>query len=179
MTNQSSTVFSKHCSGIIGLGTNKHNGRFQDSVFGGFMLNNPSMTNFTFGMALEPLDNPQDGDPLGAVHWLSPDPSAYQEPVTYKNVISSGNATNTSVLSSDWVISMDDWIFSSNGKKVSGASGDSFTTLDPFFPNLYFPSNVVEPIGELRFLSRFRPLCGGLHVDAVSFHQPILFLGLH
>jgi hypothetical protein len=152
MTNQSNSVFSKHCSGIVGLGTNKQIGRFNDSLFGGFLNGNPSMSNFTVGMALKPLDNPQDGDDLGVVHWLGTDPSAYEEPVTYKNVISSGNATNSSVLSSDWVVSMDDWVFTTNGKRVAGASGDSLTTMDPFFPNLYFPSNVVEPISELPLL---------------------------
>lgn len=84
-------------SGLIGIGTNRgspgnasgFSANFGDSIMGQFFLANPRAVNFTFGMMLnKPLKTPRGsaastapvsgaGSAAGVLHWLQPDPSAY------------------------------------------------------------------------------------------------------
>jgi hypothetical protein len=143
-------VFSNHSSGILGLGTNKGIGRFSDSIYGGLFSRKPSLTNFSFGMALKPLNNPADGENLGVLHWRSPDPSAYKGQPVYKTVTTTYNSTSSSALSSDWTIPMDGWFSAINGFAGNPpTNGDLTTIIDPFYPNLYFPATVVQSMREM------------------------------
>lgn len=81
----------------------------------------------------------------GVLHWLEPDSSFYEGNATFQNVISNPNST------SDWVVQMNGWTFSSGGKSISNAGQTFETAVDPFYNNIYIPQD------EAQLICKFQP----------------------
>ncbi|KAK0446528.1 aspartic peptidase domain-containing protein [Desarmillaria tabescens] len=144
LANQSDSLFSPGHTGIIGLGTNARDGNFSATVFGGWLSQNPSQTNFSFGMALNQApddtqatasDSDSDG---GLFHWLEPDPSYYSGDVAWKNMVPS----NSSSIAADFHVTMDSWTFTTSLGN-SSQSGDLVTLIDPMYSTMTFPQGAA------------------------------------
>jgi hypothetical protein len=141
VANASSEAFGPDTSGVFGLGTNINTGNFSDTVFGGFFSRNPTSSNFTFGMALNPPTvASNDG---GALHWLAPDSSAYQGQISWTNVVKS-NSSSASIMS-DWVVQMNGWTFTS-GSNSSAITSNGSAVVDPYYPDIYLPQSQAQTI---------------------------------
>ncbi|KAL5535064.1 hypothetical protein ACEPAF_3157 [Sanghuangporus sanghuang] len=160
VANSSSSIFSNVTSGLLGLGTNANgqSGDFYDTIFGGWLVRNPSRNNFSFGMDLKPPKFTSDNDAGngGVLHWVVPDSSAHQENVAWSTASVSStpvNAANDSdnvstttansgsdfvLPESDWLIEMDGWSASISGAAVSNATSTQ-ALIEPFFPDILFP----------------------------------------
>ncbi|TFK31098.1 aspartic peptidase domain-containing protein [Crucibulum laeve] len=139
MVNQSSSLISSGISGILGLGTNRLNGNFSSSTLGGWLSSNAALSNVSFGLSLNPPEI--SSSDAGQLHWLAPDPSAYQGEVSWKDLIT------TTSLDSDWVFKMDSWMFNvTDGGSQSRNGGNMTTAVDPYNPNIIFPSDIAHSI---------------------------------
>ncbi|KAH8120729.1 acid protease [Phellopilus nigrolimitatus] len=157
VANDTSSLFSEVTSGLIGLGTNANGetGDFSDTVFGGWLTRNPTHDNFTLGMNLQPPTFTSDDDEGngGLLHWVVPDSSAYEGPITWNIANTSSAAVGTSstdgvsgttlnsgleLPESDWTIELDGWAASISGASVA-SSNKSQALIEPFFPDIYFP----------------------------------------
>ncbi|KAK0197908.1 aspartic peptidase domain-containing protein [Armillaria mellea] len=142
LANQSDSLISPGHTGIIGLGTNARDGDFDATVFGGFLSQNPSQTNFSFGMALNQA--PDDTQAIapdsdgGVFHWFQPDPSYYDGDVAWKNMVPS----NSSSLAADFHVIMDSWTFTTSLGN-SSQSGDLVTLIDPMYSTMTFPQGAA------------------------------------
>ncbi|PBK89254.1 acid protease [Armillaria gallica] len=142
LANQSDSLIAPGHTGIIGLGTNARDGDFDATVFGGFLSQNPSQTNFSFGMALnqapddtQSIAHDSDG---GVFHWFQPDPSYYDGDVAWKNMVPS----NSSSLAADFHVMMDSWTFTTSLGN-SSQSGDLVTLIDPMYSTMTFPQGAA------------------------------------
>ncbi|KZS97478.1 acid protease [Sistotremastrum niveocremeum HHB9708] len=166
-SNQSSQqLFSTQASGIFGLGLTGPNLTFRDTLYGNFFAQNPSLTNFTYGMALNPpyaSQNTNQSEVGGFLHWELPDPSAYTGPITQVPVtnspqvsaggLSSNPSSNSSAdiqqapiaASTDWTIQMDGWTASINNSQIMHTV-PNYATLDPYFPEIYLTKSEAELI---------------------------------
>ncbi|THH05766.1 hypothetical protein EW145_g4556 [Phellinidium pouzarii] len=132
-------------------------GDFLDTIYGQWLLQKPTHSNFTFGMALQPPTFTSDDDAGngGVLHWTLPDSSAYVGDVTWNiaNVssasadapASSGGSepvanSDLELPESDWAIEMDGWAISTSGTTVSN-SNTSQAIIEPFLPDIYFPQS--------------------------------------
>ncbi|TFK38596.1 aspartic peptidase domain-containing protein [Crucibulum laeve] len=139
VVNQSSGLVSFGISGLLGLGTNIRDGKFNLSALGGWLSSSIGFSNVSFGLLLNP---PQKlSSDAGQLHWLAPDPSSYQGDVTWKNLIT------TTSLDSDWVFQMDSWVFNlTNNGSQSRSGGNMTTAVDPYNPNIIFPFDIAHSI---------------------------------
>ncbi|KAL5534716.1 hypothetical protein ACEPAG_1180 [Sanghuangporus baumii] len=160
VANSSSSIFSNVTSGLLGLGTNANgqSGDFYDTIFGGWLVRNPSQDNFSFGMDLKPPKFTSDNDAGngGVLHWVVPDSSAHQANVAWStasvsstpvNAASDSDNVSTTTANSasdfvlpesDWLIEMDGWTASLSGAAVSNATSTQ-ALIEPFFPDILFP----------------------------------------
>ena len=163
-------------SGLIGLGTNRggsassnssdFSADFYDSIMGQFFIRNPTAVNFTFGMALNtPLNAPRGsnasgtvpgaGSDAGILHWLQPDPSAYDANqvswVTANNdaANSSPTVSNNSTGSGDWFVGLDGWVMTSGNNHVSNTKS-VVATVDPLYTDMYLPADQARLIRACR-----------------------------
>ncbi|KLO06318.1 acid protease [Schizopora paradoxa] len=147
-----SSLFSDLTSGIVGLGTNANGatGDFDDTIYGGWLIRNPTQNNFSFGMALSApkFDSETSEGNGGHIDWVVPDHSAYTGTVATRNaMVSSGSSSSTDVVSNsfgltdnDWVIEMDGWAATLGGASVSNSTSVQ-ALLEPLFPSIYFPAS--------------------------------------
>lgn len=153
MANSSSSIFSDITSGLIGLGTNANgaSGDFFDTVYGQWLIHNPSRDNFTFGMALQPPTFTSDDDQGngGVLHWTVPDPTAFEGGISWNTAnVSTGSQdvsdtsanTGLELPESDWSIEMDGWAASISGTAVANSS-KTMAIVEPFFSDMFFPSS--------------------------------------
>jgi hypothetical protein len=131
----------------IKLLVSARNGDFGSTVYSGWLATHPGVINFTFGMALNPPspDSQSDG---GVLHWLSPDATAYEGDLIWKEMTPFDPSTEGSTLSTqtDWFVQLDSWSFTSEGSTTSQNGGNLIAVLDPFEPNLIFPQNAASRI---------------------------------
>ncbi|KAJ4473178.1 aspartic peptidase domain-containing protein [Lentinula aciculospora] len=143
VANQSNSLFSSDISGIMGIGTNSREGSFNDTPMAFWLANNPSQTNFSYGLDLNsPNDNSSSLNDAGTLHWLSPDENSYEGDIVWKTLISS-NSTNS--VNADSFVEMDGWNFQGHGINISAYTG-LLTVVDPLFNDLVFPQNQARAI---------------------------------
>lgn len=163
-------------SGLIGIGTNRgspgnssgFSANFDDSIMGQFFIRNPDASNFTFGMMLNtPLTSPRGnntssstpvtgaGGAAGVMHWLQPDPSAY-DASKLSWVTASTNASasiptvnSNSTGSGDWLVGLDGIIVNAGGQRIS-TSESIVATVDPLYSEMYLPTNEARVIRTCR-----------------------------
>ena len=169
---------------MIGLGTAKqttsstnrsvYTPQFGDSPFGQWLAQHPTALNFSFGMALNPPRSAQRGNGTstgkvsgeangaGILHWLQPDPSAYDSTKlvwrTVNNSITpqlpvSGNATS----GADWFLDMDGWVMTAGNNHLSNTAG-IIATVDSLYPELYLPASQAKLIRTCLMFLRFHDL---------------------
>ena len=170
VANSSSSIFSDVTSGLLGLGTNANgqSGDFFDTIFGGWLVRNPSRNNFSFGMDLKPPTFTSDDDAGngGVLHWVVPDSSAHQTNVAWStasvssspaNAGSEGdNVSSTSPNSasdfalpeSDWLVEMDGWSASISGGTAVSDATSAQALVEPFFTEILFPSSQANLLCE-------------------------------
>ncbi len=153
-------------SGLIGIGTNRgspgnisgFSANFGDSIMGQFFLANPRAVNFTFGMMLnKPLKTPRGstassspvsgaGSAAGVLHWLQPDPSAYDSSkLSWATAINGTTAGFPTVSSNttgagDWFLNFDGWMMSSSINSIS-STNPILATVDMLYPEIYLPAD--------------------------------------
>jgi hypothetical protein len=112
-------------------------------------------------MALTAPNTP-DSTSGGVLHWLQPDSSFYEGNPTVQTVISSPNST------SDWLVQMNGWTFSSGGKSISSAGQNLQVAVDPYYPNIYIPQDEAQLICKLHYTQGLpqQPLTFLLRPDA-------------
>jgi hypothetical protein len=108
------------------------------------------------GMALNaPIAAASNSDSTsgGVLHWLQPDSSFYEGNASVQTVVTSPNST------SDWLVQMDGWTFSSGGKSISGAGQDLQVSVDPYYNNIYVPQDEAHLICKLdvHYVDKSRP----------------------
>jgi hypothetical protein len=91
-------------------------------------------------MALNaPAASSSDG---GALHWLAPNPNAYQGQLTWADVL---KANSSDTIKSDWAVQIDGWTFS------SGSNSSSISQTDP---DIYLPLSQAQTICQFISSSR-------------------------
>ena len=120
------------------------------------------MTNFTFGLALNPLPevqaqitaSPSGGNAAnatgsaGTLHLPQPDPSSYTGEIrwqTVQNMIPNSNGTTKpsglnigNLGDSSWLIQMDGWSFAAGSAQTSNSQG-ALAAVEPYFPSIILP----------------------------------------
>jgi hypothetical protein len=137
VANNTNLSLSSGVSGVFGLGSNGLGGGLSDTVFGPWFALHPNAQNFTYGLNL----NPPGSAIAGTLDWTSPDPSAYSGEVTWFNCLTS----STGPITSEFVITLDKWVFSSSGITLSNTLG-GVAVIDPFYPNIFMPRNLSREI---------------------------------
>ncbi|KAF5361606.1 hypothetical protein D9758_007378 [Tetrapyrgos nigripes] len=147
VANQTQSLLSNGVAGIIGLGTNARNGDFGTTVYSGWLANHPGVTNFTFGMALNPPtpDSESDG---GVLHWLAPDTAAYEGDLIWREMTPFDPSTEGPSVSTqtDWFVKLDSWSFTSGGNSALQNDGNLIAVIDPFESSLIFPRGAANMI---------------------------------
>ncbi len=164
-TSTTATPFGYGISGLVGLGTLKNpsnatgfSANFDDGLYGQYYIRNPQAVNFTFGMALNPspvipgnsstqLSIAAGASSLadqgaGTIHWLQPDPSAYDaSQVTWSTV--QGGVT-TGYLSGnqqpDFTVQLNGWSAKIGNTNVANGAG-ILVNVDPYYSGLYLPGS--------------------------------------
>lgn len=162
-TSATATPFGYGISGLVGLGTLKNpsnatgfSANFYDGIYGQYYIRNPEAANFTFGMALNPspvipgnsstqLSLAAGASSLadqgaGTIHWLQPDPSAYDASQmiwrTVEGGVTSGYLTNN--LQPDLTVQLDGWSAKIGNSSVA-TSGGILANIDPYYSGIYLP----------------------------------------
>ncbi|KAF9039524.1 acid protease [Hymenopellis radicata] len=139
VANQSQTIVPSYgYSGVIGLGTNGRDGKFNETLAGNWLSQHPESSNFTYGLALNGPHSPTDG---GEMHLLAPDPSAFTGDITWLPM----TAFNSNASDADFYIDMDSWVFQSSGGGQLRQS-KVHAIVDPFLAPLRFPSAQARSI---------------------------------
>lgn len=137
VSNQSS-VYGGSVSGLIGLASGRATGNFSASIAGGVFLRQPNRPSIIYGLALQP-PNSKGSANAGAMHWLGTDTSAYTGDITWK--------TTTVTSNSDVALfSIDGWQFKTGGTTVINSNQDLSSAIDPYYVNMFFPSQEAQLI---------------------------------
>ncbi|KAJ3902882.1 aspartic peptidase domain-containing protein [Lentinula edodes] len=143
VANQSNSIFSSDISGVLGIGTNSREGSFNETPMAFWLANNPTQTNFSYGLALNsPNDASSSSNDAGALHWLAPDENSYEGDITWKTLIASNSS---STVNADSFVEMDSWNFQGDNVNISAYTG-LLTVVDPLFNDLVFPQNEARTI---------------------------------
>ncbi|KAF9077417.1 hypothetical protein BDP27DRAFT_609244 [Rhodocollybia butyracea] len=127
IANQSNSIFGAGTSGVIGIGTNARQGTFNETPMAFWLKNNPSHQNFSYGLALNPPNDPTSSN-AGTLHWLAPDENSYE-------------------VNTDSFVEMDGWSFQgSNGVNMSDDNAGLSAVIDPIFVDLVFPQDEAQSI---------------------------------
>ncbi|KAF9014921.1 hypothetical protein BDQ17DRAFT_2907 [Cyathus striatus] len=133
LANESSSLITPGISGILGLGTNRHNGDFNNSGLGVWLSRNPSNSNVSFGLQLNPpTASSRQG---GTFDWLVPDQTAYVGDISWRTLAIVSNAS----INSDWIIELDSWNVSVSERSSTSRSGEMNAIVEPYVPSLIFP----------------------------------------
>jgi len=138
VSNQSSSVYGGRVSGLVGLASGRSTGNFSASIVGGIFSRQPARPSVTYGLALLP-PNGKGSDNAGSLHWLGTDPNAYDGEITWR--------TTTVTSSSDVALfAIDGWQFKTGGTTVTNSNQDLSSTIDPYYVNMFFPSQEAQLI---------------------------------
>lgn len=110
------------------------------SLVGGIFTRQPARPSVTFGLALQP-PNSQGSDDAGSLHWLGADPSAYSGDITWKVTTVSSNSDAAT-------FEIDGWQFKTGGTTVTNSNQDLPSVIDPYYVNMFFPSQEAQLIRE-------------------------------
>lgn len=137
-SDQSSQVYGGDFSGLFGLSSGKATGNLNVSVIGGVFGRQPNRGSVSFGLALQP-PNAKGSDNAGSLHWLGSDPNAYDGDVTWK--VTTVNSTSNSA-----TFEIDGWQFKTGGTTVTNSNQDLASAVDPYYVNMFFPSQEAQLI---------------------------------
>ncbi|THU87757.1 acid protease [Dendrothele bispora CBS 962.96] len=162
VANQTQSLLTQGISAVVGLGTNARNGDFKSTIYNQWLLNHPGVTNFTFGMALNPPtpDSQTDG---GVLHWLAPETTAYQGDLTWRRMEPIDPTSGASDISTetDWFVGLDNWSFFNGIDSNVSKDGNMIAAIDLFEPGLVFPQTaagqIYGTIQDAQLLTRSPP----------------------
>jgi hypothetical protein len=140
LSDQSSQLYANQVSGLFGLASGRSTNNLNASLIGGIFSRQPARPSVTFGLALQP-PNPKGSNNAGSLHWLGADPSAYKGSITWKvtTVSSNSDAANFEI---------DGWQFKTGGTTVTNSNQDLASVIDPYYVNMFFPSQEAQLIRE-------------------------------
>lgn len=91
--------------------------------------------------------NTQNNEP-GVLHWLQPDPSAYDaSKLVWMNTTLVTDQTPFTNSSDDWYVGIDGWVLNSGENQISN-SKSVVATVDPMYSDLYLPLDQAQLIRE-------------------------------
>jgi hypothetical protein len=137
VSNQSS-VYVGSVSGLVGLASGRSTGDLNASIVGGVFSRQPNRPSVSYGLALQPT-NGKNTDNAGSLHWLGADPSAYTGGVTWKTTTVTSNSDAA-------FFDIDGWQFKTGGTTVINSNQDLSSTIDPYYVNMFFPSQEAQLI---------------------------------
>jgi hypothetical protein len=133
-------VYSGQASGLFGLASGRATNQLNVSVIGGIFGRQPARESVSFGLALQP-PNSKGSDNAGSLHWLAPNPAAYHGAITWKvTTVSSGSDVAS--------FEIDGWEFKTGGTTVTNSNQDLASSVDPYYVNMFFPSQEAQLIRE-------------------------------
>lgn len=125
---------------MFGLASGRGTNRSNVSVAGGFFGRRPEKESLTFGLALHPPST-KVSDNAGTLHWLGYDTSAYDGDITWKvTTATSGSDVQT--------FEIDGWQFRTGSTTVTNSNQDLDSAIDPYYANIFFPSQEAQLIRE-------------------------------
>ena len=142
MSNQSSQLYGGQVSGLFGLASGRASNNLNVSVVGGVFSRQPARPSVTYGLALQP-PNPKGSDSAGSLHWLGVDTSAYSGDITWKLTTVSSNSDAAT-------FQIDGWQFKTGGTTMTNSNQDLPSIIDPYYVNLFFPSQEAQLIRECK-----------------------------
>jgi len=140
MSNQSASVYGGEVSGLFGLASGRATNNLNVSVIGGIFGRQPELQSFTYGLALEPPYANHSAN-AGILHWLGTDSDAYEGDITWKLTTISSNSDLAT-------FEIDGWQFDTGGTTVTNSNQDLDSTVDPYYVNMFFPSQDAQTIRE-------------------------------
>ena len=85
----------------------------------------------------------------GELHWLQPDPTAYQGNISWANVLNQSSPTPQLPLltTTDWTVQVDGWTATvSNSSNALVHEQSSPAIVEPYFPEIYLPFQEANSI---------------------------------
>jgi hypothetical protein len=140
MSNQSSQLYGDQASGLFGLASGRSTNNLNVSVVGGVFGRQPAKPSVTFGLALQP-PNSKGSNNAGSLHWLGIDPKSYSGDITWKVTTVSSNSNSAT-------FEIDGWQFKTGGTTVTNSNQDLPSVIDPYYVNMFFPSQEAQLIRE-------------------------------
>lgn len=140
MSNESAQVYGGQASGVFGLASGRSTSASNVSLIGQIFGRNPSKESVIIGMALRPL-NDKGSDNAGTMHLFGTDTDSYKGTITWKT-------TTTTLNSSVATFEIDGWKLQTGGNTVTNSNQDLAATVDPYYVNLFFPSQEAQAIRE-------------------------------
>ena len=140
ISNQSASVYGGDVSGLFGLASGRATNNLNVSIIGGVFGRQPARPSVTFGLALEPPEANRSGN-AGSLHWFGADPSAYDGDITWKLTTVSSNSDLAT-------FEIDGWQFRTGGTTVTNSNQDLDSAVDPYYVNMFFPSQDAQTIRE-------------------------------
>lgn len=140
MSNQSSNLYGDQVSGLFGLASGRSTNNLNASVIGGIFNRQPARKSVIFGLALQSPDS-KDSNNAGSLHWLGADPKAYSGDVTWRVTTVSSNSDFAT-------FEIDGWQFKTGDTIVTNSNQDLPSAVDPYYPNMFFPSQEAQLIRE-------------------------------
>jgi hypothetical protein len=122
------------------------------SVVGG-VFGRTARESVTFGLALRPPSS-KNSDNAGALHWLGYDTSAYDGEITWKVTTANPNSDVST-------FEIDGWQFRSGSTTVTNSNQDLTSSADPYYVNMFFPSQEAQLIHAAIKDSSSRPTNNG------------------
>ena len=140
LSNQSSQLYGDQVSGLFGLASGRSTNHLNVSLVGGIFSRTPTRPSVTFGLALQP-PNSQGSNNAGSLHWLGIDPNAYSGDITWKVTTASSNSDAAA-------FEIDGWQFKTGSTTVTNSNQDLPSIIDPYYVNMFFPSQDAQLIRE-------------------------------
>ena len=140
LSNQSSQLYGDQVSGLFGLASGRSTNNFNASLVGGIFSRQPARQSVTYGLALQ-NPNSKGSNNAGSLHWLGADPSAYNGDITWKTTTVSSNSDAAT-------FEIDGWQFKTGGTTVTNSNQDLSSVIDPYYVNMFFPSQEAQLIRE-------------------------------
>jgi hypothetical protein len=140
MSNQSASVYGGGISGLFGLASGRATNNLNVSVIGGIFGREPATQSVTFALALQP-PNANHSENAGTLHWLGTDSDAFHGDITWK-------VTTVSSDSDLATFQIDGWQFKTGDTTVTNSNQDLGSAVDPYYVNMFFPSQEAQLIRE-------------------------------